>query len=170
MQSAERAGSGAIGDIRPNADIKPVQESEQEIEPPKEEYIPVDTETQEDEPAEPDGEEKADLQTPDQTADREHNIEFDFSAPGEEDELPDEESEEFAEPDDADIFESEGFDGGKQKKGKGINATILIVFAFLLLVVLGLCYFLVFLPVINGVSTVEYFKQIFNTVSGVGSV
>ncbi|MBO4732944.1 MAG: hypothetical protein J5662_00560, partial [Clostridia bacterium] len=171
MQSAERAGSGAIGDIRPNADIKPVNESE--IEPAlvqeEEEHIPDNTATYETEPTEPETQPQETI--PAETADGEHNIEFDFSEPGGEDgELPDDEPEEVIKPDDSDIFETEDRDVGRKEKGKGINATILIVFAFLLLVLLGLCFFLVFLPVINGVSTVEYFKRIFSTVSGVGSV
>ena len=55
----------------------------------------------------------------------------------------------------------------KSKKGRGLNITILIICAVLLLVVFAILYFLVFLPLVGGVSTTEYFKEIFNTVSKV---
>lgn len=97
-----------------------------------------------------------------------HDIEFDFSG----DEGQDEKAEEtdFSEQktDDQFIQDDEAYDGGKS--GRGINVSILVLTLILLFAVLGLCYFLVFLPMKNGISTSEYIKQLFDTASSVTSV
>lgn len=168
MQSAERVGSSVIGDIKPSAvqpegitaDEERQSDGDRTVEPETEkvteEFISeVREDTEEAEEWEKGTEDGSDVDP-----DGEHNIEFDFS---------DSDIEDGSEPKNEDFLPEKDF-VGDNSRGSGINATILIVAAILLLVVLGLCYFLVFLPMINGMSTAEYFKQIFSTASGVGSV
>lgn len=173
MQSAERAGSSVIGDVKTSAvtqtgitaDEEPQSngvepdEAETEAEEVGEEQI---SEVYEDNAnAEQEAEKTEDGSTA--GSDGEHNIEFDFS------DSDIENGSEQPEPENEDFLPDKEF-VGDNSRGRGINATILIISAILLLVVLGLCYFLVFLPMINGMSTAEYFKQIFSTASNIGSV
>lgn len=171
MQSAERAGSSGLGDIKsravlPAEEKQPVQGGEPDEaetgsgkigEEPVSETYEDDGAAGEEQKAEPPEEEDAG------SPDGEHNITFDFS----DSDAPDVREQNEAEKEE---FLPEKDFVGDNEGGRGINAGILIISAILLLVILGLCYFLIFLPMINGMSTAEYFKQIFSTASGVGSV
>lgn len=177
MQSAERAGSSGLGDIKPRAVLpadvpegekQPVygdEPDEAENETGKTAQEPVGEVSEDNFAAEEEQKaEEPEDESDEEGSDGEHNIAFDFSDSDASDaggQTEEEKEEEFLPEKDF---------VGEDKGGSGINAGILIISAILLLVVLGLCYFLVFLPMINGMSTAEYFKQIFSTASGVGSV
>lgn len=105
-----------------------------------------------------------------------HNIFFDFSdneQAGDKEGKPEEAVKEI-EADEEKIMEDAFIQDddyeNQEKPSKGINISILIISFVLTLAVLALCYFLIYLPMQKGISTVEYFKQIFSTVSETGSV
>ena len=167
MQSTGRSGISQIPEPVPQVKEQPAEDTlvpQEEIAAPQEpeqtEQTPADTA----EPAEPVL--KAPL-TP-----GENSMEIEFFEPEdgeEEDEITAE-----VEPNTEDLYfvpeaneEEDDEPLIKSKKGRGLNITILIICAVLLLVVFAILYFLVFLPLVGGVSTTEYFKEIFNTVSKV---
>ncbi|MBR6903044.1 MAG: hypothetical protein IKN39_04055 [Clostridia bacterium] len=108
-----------------------------------------------------------------QVEDTLHNISFDFSdeestedveVTSEQETEPQEKATENEETSSDSIFLEEEAAAPQKpaKTGKGINISILIVILFLAFAVLALCYFIVFIPLKNGISTLDYFKQIFN--------
>lgn len=54
-----------------------------------------------------------------------------------------------------------------KKSRKGINISILLIVLVLSLVIIALCYFVLFMPLYKGISVTEYFKQIFDISSTV---
>lgn len=106
-----------------------------------------------------------------QVEDTLHNISFDFSddesaedvkATGEQETEPEKQAAENDKETDSIFLSEETAPPKPVKTGKGINISILIVILFLALAVLALCYFVVFIPFKDGISTLDYFKQIFN--------
>ena len=57
-----------------------------------------------------------------------------------------------------------------KKSSKGLNLSIIVIAAVLLLIVLALCYILIFLPMKDGVSTTEFIKRLFDSASSTVSV
>ncbi len=102
---------------------------------------------------------------PETTAEAENDIEFDFSIDKEYD-ISETESPE----DGGGLLVEEDSSYGTKKYPKGINISIIIITAILLLAIIGLLYMLVFLPMKNGVSTTEYIGQLFKGVSSTTSV
>lgn len=117
-----------------------------------------------------DNADEATVQEPQETQ-GEHNISFEFEPEGEDFAAPDkdeestDEAEDFSSLREEDFISDEDTDGGK-----GLNATIIIITVVLILAILALSYFLIFLPMQNGISTTEYLSRIFSTASGVGKV
>lgn len=154
MQSSEKTVSSPLIIEKPETDSAPSIEKTEE---PQNE--PIDAEDKEPEDIEP------------QAEDTLHNISFDFSddesaedveVTSEQKTEPEEKATENEETLSDSIFLEEEAPQKPAKTGKGINISILIVILFLALSVFALCYFVVFIPLKNGISTLDYFKQIFN--------
>ncbi len=96
----------------------------------------------------------------------EHNMEFDFS---DEEALVDTNIEQSEFENHNELTPNNQYYDG-DRKGKGINISILIVTIILLIAVIGLCYFFVFLPMQNGVSTTDYIRRLFDTASSTSSL
>ena len=179
MHSAGRKGSSVISEVKPQVKLNPeespapvIKEDVSGEEPngaaeqyPAEEESSEPATVEETEPK-PEISEESEPEK-----DYEHNIEFEFYDEGNEDtaEFKQEISDEI-EQDSQDLFfmpEAADEPQNKPKKGRGLNITILIVCVLLLLAVFAICYFLIFLPLVGGVSTSEYFKEIFSTATKV---
>lgn len=154
MQSSEKTVSSPLIIEKSETDSAPSIEKTEE---PQNE--PIDAEDKEPEDIEP------------QAEDTPHNISFDFSddesaedveVTSEQKTEPEEKATENEETLSDSIFLEEEAPQKPAKTGKGINISILIVILFLALSVFALCYFVVFIPLKNGISTLDYFKQIFN--------
>ena len=196
MQSTDRTGSSVIPEKKPpvlasqdviKEDISSHSEQDYEaeqgeengetfeqenIESPAE--TSSDTEPRQEIPEEAEVKEEPEVAEPAQ--DEEHNIEFDFSGSDEDgkDEAKSEISSEIEQDSEEMYFmpeeddEDEAYEPiSSKKKGKGLNIAIFVLCILLLVVVFAICYFLIFMPLIGGVSTTEYFKEIFSTVSKV---
>ena len=185
MNSTQKTTSGSITDkVRPVVEEKPKDETEESAPQDTEHHTQNEPEQQTQDETEPDTANVTDDKRTDDinhetdeienaSDDGEHNISFDFAENENEsldatnDEQTDIADSESENENDAFISEKELTQHGKVK---GINISILIITAVLLLAILALCYFLIFIPAKNGVSTVEYFKQIFGNTSYTGSV
>lgn len=184
MKSAERGGHSIKSDLKAPEIEQPANES-LPAEPAIETVDAVPEAAEPEEITMPEKEKREDddsiPEKPQETAlpyeadDGEHNMEIVFSNDGEvyaagSQEETDEEADDAS---DDGYFISETDDGDSKDtagRSRGINISILVITAILLIVVLALCYFLIFLPMVGGMSTAEYFKQIFNTASNVSSV
>lgn len=191
MQSAETGGTGAMAEpiksaAQPEKPILPQVEVPAIPEPIVEEPAIEEPFVEEPVIEAPDSKEKpepaAELQTdadfePDDTSieqDDEHNIEFDFS-PDVTEEPTEEKSDEIEFKAAKDNYlmpngEDDEQPAKKSKKGNGINITILIIAALLILIIFALCYFFIYLPIVNGTTATEYIKQVFTTASNVSKV
>ena len=187
MMSAERTGSSIIQDVKPavtEPEVSPeetpvtdgrVEEEAKEAEPqPAEETEPEAAEEAEPEVTKEAGEETENTDKAEPEPDAEHNVEIEFYEPDKEISEAEEEISGEIEQNPEEIYfmpeeeeEDDGEPQGKKKKGNGLNITILIVCILLLITVFAICYFLFFLPMIGGMSTSEYFKEIFSTASSV---
>ena len=188
MQSAETGGTGAMAEpikaaVQPEEPVLPQAEVPVMPEPVIEEQVieePVIPEPATEEVPEPAAEPQTDNTAEPADTNKEqkgeHNIEFDFSPANAEAEVPAEETTAEAEPEAAENSylitddEDEERPAEKSKKGNGINITILIISALLILIIFALCYFFIYLPIVNGTTATEYIKQIFTTTSDLGSV
>ena len=170
MQSTGKSGVSPV--IEPVA--QPVAPAE-ELTPPEEAPVPDNATEQSEQPPETVPEEPEVPAEDDIVAEieprepGENSMEFEFFDSEEEQSEPQDEfsGEIGREEEDLYMLPEEDEQQKRVKKSKGLNITILIVSAVLLLVVFAILYFLIFLPFVGGISTSEYFKEIFNTVSKV---
>ena len=96
----------------------------------------------------------------------EHNLKFDYSFG--DDQPTNDETDDFMDApveDDSLLIQDTPEQDVKKSKKRGLNISIIIVTAVLMLSVLALTWFLVVMPYINGVSISEYFNSIFGTSS-----
>ncbi|MBO4692797.1 MAG: hypothetical protein J5659_00170 [Clostridia bacterium] len=114
-------------------------------------------------------EELTNRQAEDMSDEIEHNIEFDFSTEDsygnvDYDNVENELDNTVYEDDDEFVAEDNSYSDGRSK---GISISILIITLILLFAVLGLCYFLIYVPMKNGISTTDYIKRLFGVISPV---
>lgn len=100
----------------------------------------------------------------------EHNLKFDYSFGDDEPTTDDGDQTDTADVgtsiDDSDLLIRDVTEPDSRKsKNRGLNISIIIVTAVLLLAILALTWFLVAMPYINGVSISEYFNSIFGDFS-----
>ena len=167
MQSAERAPSGVI------ADMVKTPVSEKAEEKYKEETFKTETEDTDLLQSESEEDNVTDVKSEADTGDdaedtqEEHNVSFDFTKEAQDITYGDiaDREESFLKDSREDFIQEER--SASKKTRRGINSSILIIISFLLLAVLALCYFVLLVPVLNGMTTEEYFSQIFGSLTSV---